>query len=370
MLKKWNLSLSSFAERLVINPSFTMSLYCYSILRLDPYMNCSFNCKYCFVKNMPGLGGEPVAIINYPEILNKLIPKISNTPLIKMPFRLSALTDPLQNMEKILKISLKILQIAYTNNLKIILSTKSSLVVHDPWLHTITQLAEKGNIIVQITLITLNEKISKCLEPGAPSPEERLKIIQKLSDNNIPVIVRIQPLIPFLNDDKDSLEELITSVSSAGAKQVIAEYYRFLSYQELADIITCIKDKSKRFKLINKHFWEKFPMGSHKRPRLYYRKKVYEYIREVTKRENLLFSICREDLYDLWTAPNCCGIQFLKDYRLKPTIREIILNLINNKVYIRKEEFKTIPYLTLRTKIYNHYEVLEKYSRNFYINEI
>ena len=369
MIEKSIMSTSSLAEKIVINPSITMSLYCYSILRLDPYMNCNFNCRYCFVKNLPGLTGPPTPIVNYPEMLTKLIYKISHTSLIKMPFRLSALTDPLQNLEKTSRITLKILQIAYDNDLKIILSTKSVLIKYDPWMNAITKLSNEGNIIVQVTLTTLDEEVSKCLEPGAPSPKERLKAIETLSDNDIPVIVRLQPLIPFLNDDRDSLEELILSVSSAGVKQVIAEYYRFLSYRELINIIPCIKDKSKRLVLRNRNFWEKYPSGSHKRPRLHYRRKVYEYLRDITTREKLLFSLCREGLYDLWTAKNCCGIQFMKSYRLKPTLREIMLKTINEDVYVKKDEFDNIPYVSLRRKLKKHYEILEKYSRNIGVNK-
>jgi len=354
---------SSIAERIVLNPSLTMSLYCYSILRLDPYVGCSFNCKYCFVKSLPGARGIPRPIPDHPKLLEKVLISFSETPLLDMPYRLSALTDPLQPIEEKMKYTYEILRLADKNNLKILLSTKSALVVHEPWIGQILRLAEKHSITVQVTLTTLDEKLSRCLEPGAPPPEERLKTIEVLDASGVPVVVRLQPLIPYINDGEEELEYLLSSVAAAGARQVIAEYYRFLSERELKDIAHCTSKWSSKSRLFDKRFWEVFPSGSQKRPLLHYRRAKYFFLKERAKSNKILFSICREGLYNLWTAPDCCGIHFMKNYRLKPTLREIMNGEYGrNPLYIEKKEFSSVPYVRVRRKIYKYYEILKKYK--------
>lgn len=357
------LSPSSIAERLVLSPSLMMSLYCYSILRLDLYVGCGFNCRYCFVKSLPGAGGAPRPIPGYPRLLERVLSRLSGTPLLDMPFRLSALTDPLQPVEGVMKYTYEVLRLALRNGLKILLSTKSALVAREPWLGQILRLAERHSITVQVTLVTLDEGLSRCLEPGAPLPEERLEAIEVLAASGVPVVVRLQPLIPYINDGEDELEALLSSVAAAGARQVIAEYYRFLSRHELADVASCAEDWGVRSRLFDRHLWERFPSGSQKRPRLHYRSTKYALLREKTVKNGLLFSVCREGLYDLWTAPDCCGIHFMKGYRLKPTLREVINGIYtDNPLYVKREELSSIPYVEARRKLYKHYEILEKHE--------
>lgn len=359
---------SSIAERLVLSPSLLMSLYCYSILRLDPYIGCSFNCRYCFVKSLPGVGGAPRPIPGYPRLLERVLLRLSGTPLLDMPFRLSALTDPLQSIEGVMKYTYEVLRLALSNGLKILLSTKSALVAHEPWLDQILRLAERHSITVQMTLVTLDKRLSRCMEPGAPPPEERLKAIEVLADSGVPVVVRLQPLIPFINDSEDELETLLSSVAAVGTRQVIAEYYRFLSRRDLINVASCAKDRGVRSRLFDKHLWERFPSGSQKHPRLRYRSTKYAFLKEKAVENGLLFSLCREGLYDLWTAPDCCGIHLMKDYRLKPTLKEIISGEYKSPVYVQKEELSELPYNALKAKIIKHYQILEKYSVNYHNN--
>lgn len=71
-----------------------------------------------------------------------------------------------------------------------------------------------SNIKVGISLTTLNDKISKRIEPGASLSNERLQTLKKLSKEKIKCYAFILPVIPY-----------ITNVF-----QIIDEVYEYVGY--------------------------------------------------------------------------------------------------------------------------------------------
>jgi DNA repair photolyase len=65
----------------------------------------------------------------------------------------------------------------------------------------------------------MNETISQTLEPGAISSSERLQLIQRLKQEGFLCGVNAIPVLPFISDTEEALEEIISS-----AKQHDADY--------------------------------------------------------------------------------------------------------------------------------------------------
>jgi len=70
-------------------------------------------------------------------------------------------------------------------------------------------LLKKKPSMVTLTITTDNDNISKLIEPKAPSPSERLKTAETLIRNGIPTSVRIDPIIPFVNDNPKNLVQTL-----------------------------------------------------------------------------------------------------------------------------------------------------------------
>lgn len=75
-----------------------------------------------------------------------------------------------------------------------------------------------------ITITTVDEELSRRLEPGAPSPRRRLSALKKLSEAGIYVSSRIDPIIPGINDRK--IEDLVIALSSAGVSHITSSTYK------------------------------------------------------------------------------------------------------------------------------------------------
>ena len=176
---------------LVINVSNIISPLCYSIIRVEPYDTCSFNCVYCYTQWywQRSHGYPKVRVIAIKEFL-ALAKKIYEKSLKPIPARLSTLIDPFQQVEKQKKASLRILKIALKYEYPLLINTKSSLLVRDPWNRVISSLADKGLIVVQFSLSVLDEGKASILEPLAPRVKERLQAMRVLAEQGIPVVLR------------------------------------------------------------------------------------------------------------------------------------------------------------------------------------
>jgi DNA repair photolyase len=95
--------------------------------------------------------------------------------------------------------------------------TKSDLVVRD------IDILRNVPCVVSLTVLTADDGLSGKLEPGAPVSSRRLKAIETLVEEGIPTTVRIDPVIPFLNDD---LAELVETVAGLGVLHVTSSSYK------------------------------------------------------------------------------------------------------------------------------------------------
>jgi len=123
-------------------------------------------------------------------------------------------------MEAKLRLTRDTLIFLLEKGLKVLLITKSSLVTRD------IDIIRKGNCSVSITITTTDNKTSSKLEPLASLPSARVKAIKKLASASIPCSVRIDPIIPGVNDVPEMLENLILKIAESGAKQVICSTYK------------------------------------------------------------------------------------------------------------------------------------------------
>ncbi|MEM1550053.1 MAG: radical SAM protein [Candidatus Methanomethylicia archaeon] len=357
----------------VINPSINVSPYCYSILRLDPYQSCSHRCIYCFgrwYRTPESYDIKPIP--NIIESFKRILKFLNRNNLKIIPFRLSTLIDPFQNIEEDYRVSRKIINLCLNYDIPLIINTKAILPLKSDYLNLLEKLNEKGIVIVQISFSTLNDDIAKVLEPNTPPPISRLNMIEKLSSENIPVIVRLQPFIPGISDYE--IEKSIEEFKYAGAKQIIVEVLRdeienLKVYMELA------YDKSIYENLDE---WSSYSPSVEVpskivRPSINWKIKIYSKIRELCVKYGLQFSTCKEGFYDYHTASNCCGMQFIDSskYIRRPTLYEAwIYYKTNNKLpnfkelvdslndsYIFGDEVKRYPKL-LKKKIKSHEKIL------------
>ncbi len=130
---------------------------------------------------------------------------------------MGGLSDPFQPAEREGGSSLKCLRILRETQYPVIISTKGSLIAEEPYL----SLVGECNAVVQISMVC--SSYDK-MEPGAPTFEERLKMLEKLSGVAKRTIVRAQP---YITDIREEFLRNIPRIAATGAYGITVEGMKF-----------------------------------------------------------------------------------------------------------------------------------------------
>jgi len=186
------------------------------------------------------------------------------------------------------------LEILTNANCKIQIITKNNLVTRDD------DLLRKIPTTVALTITTDNEFIAKILEPNAPTPNERIRAAQDLQKANIPVSVRIDPIIPHINDQP---QKLIKTLADIGIKHITCSTYK-AKPDNWHRLNQALPKMMAQLKPLYATEGEKVA-GNTLLPNQY-RYKLLKNIRDTVLAQGMQFGVCREALQGLSTAP-CDG---------------------------------------------------------------
>lgn len=190
---------------------------------INPYTGCLHACRYCYASFMCRFSGHREkwgdfldVKINLPEILMKQLNR-RNPPKGKV--LLGSVTDVYQPDEAQYKITRSILEILVEYRLmEVHILTKSSLVQRD-----ISLLHRLPGSKVGFTITTMDQNITRIIEPGASPPDLRLAAAQKLIKEGIQVWVFIAPLLPGLSDTEKALTKLLENIHHAGIREILVD---------------------------------------------------------------------------------------------------------------------------------------------------
>jgi DNA repair photolyase len=203
-------------------------------------------------------------------------------------------SDPYPRIEAKLGLMRECLEILSTNNCRIQIITKSNLVTRD------ADLLRKAPSMVSLTITTEDDEIAKLIEPEAPSSTERLKAAEILIENGIPTSVRIDPIIPTINDNA---ENLIKTLASIGVKHVTASTYK-VKLDNWKRLSAALPKTAEKLRLL--YFVRGEKMGRYIYLPEYLRLKLMANTALLAKSYDIKFGTCRENLSRLNTA-TCDG---------------------------------------------------------------
>ena len=189
---------------------------------MNPYQGCEHGCIYCYARNTHNYWGYSAGLDFEQKILVKEdAPRLLEEQLKKKnwqpePIMLSGNTDCYQPIERELEITREILKVLWKYRHPVGIITKNSLILRD--LDILKPMAEKQLVRTSISVTTLDESLRRQLEPRTASVHSRLKTIQTLAENGIPVNVMLAPIIPGLNDHE--IMKMAETVAGLGAMSI------------------------------------------------------------------------------------------------------------------------------------------------------
>ena len=186
---------------------------------INPYRGCEHGCIYCYARPThsylglsPGLDFE-TRITAKPDAAVLLARELARPSYRPAPIALGTNTDPYQPVESRLAIMPGILRVLSDWNHPVTLVTRGQTVLRD--LHRWAELAAKGMAAVGVSITTLDADLARAMEPRAPTPATRLRMIRELAAAGVPVRVMVAPVIPVLTEPE--IEAILTAAREAGA---------------------------------------------------------------------------------------------------------------------------------------------------------
>jgi DNA repair photolyase len=262
---------------------------CIRKMTFNPYTGCDHGCLYCYassyIPNFQECRPKKAKLRTLKQEASKL-----NGEIVSM----SNSSDPYPRIEARTGWTRQCLEILTKTNCKIQVVTKSNIVTRD-----IDLLARVPSSVV-LTITTDDEELARIVEPGAPSPTKRLRALDDLVAQGIPVSVRIDPIIPFLNENPQTL---VSSLSEIGVKHITSSTYKLKpdNWRRLSETLPHVAEKLKPL-----YFQQGERISGNTLLPKDLRIKLLSHLRNLALSKGMKFGVCREGLTQLNTAP-CDG---------------------------------------------------------------
>lgn len=283
-------------------------ILCNLPIRFDTYEGCSHNCRYCFVQRKTNISkikaGSTVKALEH--FINGERTVDTNWCDWNIPVHWGGMSDPFQPLEKNLRISYECLKLFAKTQYPFVVSTKGALVADDEYL----KLLEQCNCVVQISMVC--SKYDK-LETGAPTYEERLAMVRKISPRVQRVVLRCQPYMLEVFED---VKKNIARAAEAGAYGIVFEGMKFV--KKKPGLVKCAGDFVYPLPILKEHF---------------------SVLREECHKYGLKFYSGENRLRGMGDDMCCCGIDGLKGFKGN---EYNICMMLNGKDVKPTEHMKTV----------------------------
>lgn len=215
------------------------------------YRGCELQCIYCDSRS------ECYRIEDFNELTIKvnaieLLRKELASKRKKGTVGTGAMGDPYTISERKYQMTRKALEAIAEFRYPVHITTKSNLVLRD------IEILEEINKVyasVAITLTTVDDELARKIEPFAPPPSERLKALGILSELGICTSITMMPILPFIEDNKKNLLDIVQQAKRYGVKHIVPylgmtlrDRQRAYYYDKLDELFPGMREKyEKRF---------------------------------------------------------------------------------------------------------------------------
>ena len=172
---------------------------------MNLYRGCQYGCIYCDSRS------TCYGIENFSDILIKenaleLLERELRSKRKKGTVGTGSMNDPYMPIEKKMQLTRGALALIKKYRFGIHVITKSDMVVRDI---DLLQEISKVYAAVSLTITAADDKLSDQIEPRAPVSSKRFDALKKLSAEGIYTGIVLTPILPYITDTKENIEEIV-----------------------------------------------------------------------------------------------------------------------------------------------------------------
>lgn len=168
---------------------------------LNPYTHCDVRCPFC-VTGAQGRARPVVAPDRFDDALRAELSQVPTGQLVA----LGAFRDAYPAPERSLGLARRGLEILGEQDRSVSVVTRTTTVLRD------LDLLTRPGSMVTISLATANPELARRLEPGAPSPQERIEAARAIMRAGVAVLLALSPWTPEFGD----VEEILDAAAGIG----------------------------------------------------------------------------------------------------------------------------------------------------------
>lgn len=190
---------------------------------------CLHSCLYCYARDAIYSRNREEGMVVYSNLADMVEKELSRLAICP-PLSISNVTDPCQDVLELRKVVKDLVSVLTRWGVSFHIITKG-----DPsFLSEVKGFPGSGHFFLAVTIEGPPE-VLEILSPGAPDYESRLASLHWASRLGLPVLVRIDPMIPHLWRSLfgvgwlDRIGGVLDDCASAGARHVVASTGRFTS---------------------------------------------------------------------------------------------------------------------------------------------
>lgn len=186
---------------------------------MNIYRGCSHGCIYCDSRSKCYHIEHDFEDIEVKENAVELLEDALKRKRKKCMIGTGSMTDPYIPLELKIQNTRKCLELIYKYGFGATVHTKSDRVLRD--FELLKKINEKAKAVVQMTLTTSDENLCKKLEPNVSTTKERFEALKKFRDAKIPTVVWLSPILPFINDNEQNINEILEMCIEAKVQGII-----------------------------------------------------------------------------------------------------------------------------------------------------
>jgi DNA repair photolyase len=191
---------------------------------INPYRGCSHQCTYCFARKShtyldldygKDFDSRIVVKVNAPALLRR---ELSDRKWKGEHIAMGTNVDTYQRAEGRYRLMRGILEALrdFANPFSIL--TKGTLILRD--LDLLTECARVAEVATNVSVGSVDQELWKAVEPGTPNPLRRLDACRALNEAGVSCGVLMAPILPFISDSEEALEETVRAIALAGATHI------------------------------------------------------------------------------------------------------------------------------------------------------
>lgn len=186
---------------------------------MNIYRGCTHGCIYCDSRSRCYQFTHKFEDIEVKQNAPVLLEKALRSKRSKCMIGTGSMSDPYMHCEEKLRLTRRCLEIISKYEFGVSIQTKSDRILQD--IDLLDEINRKSKCVVAMTLTTYDDKLCSIVEPKVCNTKRRIEVLEEFKKRDIPTIVWLTPILPYINDTEENINNILRECIRVGVKGII-----------------------------------------------------------------------------------------------------------------------------------------------------